>query len=128
MNVKNIEDDFRVVAFFTSSVLRSESKDPSNYAVNNPNKMIGMLLGAKAGDVIRYFKTDGKRGGGVSLNAQEISICKYKEMLMSTVKDALEIMGRGSSERIEAGDVWYNIETKGEKPLNQCCSTRRESY
>ena len=115
MNVKNIEDDFRVVAFFTSSVLRSESKDPSNYAVANPNKMIGMLLGAKAGNVIRYFKTDGKRGGGVSLNAQEISICKYKEMLMSTIKDALEIMGCGNSERIEAGDIWYNIETKGEK-------------
>ena len=114
MNVKNIEDDFRVVAFFTSSVLRSESKDPSNYAVTNPNKMIGMLLRAKAGNVIRYFKTDGKRGG-VSLNAQEISTCKYKEMLMSTIKDALEIMGCGNSERIEAGDIWYNIETKGEK-------------
>jgi hypothetical protein len=58
------------VAFFTSAVLRSESKDPSDYAVNNPNKMIRMLLGAEAGDVIRYFNKDGKREGGFSLNAR----------------------------------------------------------
>jgi hypothetical protein len=46
--------------------------------------MIGMLLGAKDVDVICYFKTVGKRGA-ISLNAQEIGICKYKEMLMATV-------------------------------------------
>jgi hypothetical protein len=47
--------------------------------------MIGMLLGAKdVDDVICYFKTVGKRGA-ISLNAQEIGICKYKEMLMATV-------------------------------------------
>jgi hypothetical protein len=28
------------------------AKSPSDYAVNNPNKKIGMLLGAKAGDLI----------------------------------------------------------------------------
>jgi hypothetical protein len=27
------------------------AKDPTDYAVNHPNKKIGMLLGAKAGDV-----------------------------------------------------------------------------
>jgi hypothetical protein len=63
--------------------------------------MIGMLLGAKDADGIWYFKTDGKREG-ISLNAQEIGICEYKEMLMATVKDALEILGYGSSERIES--------------------------
>jgi DNA polymerase elongation subunit (family B) len=73
------------------------AKDPANYAVNNPNKKIGMLLGAKAGDVIWYFKTDDdssdkKKKAGVSINPEEIGVCKYKEMLMSTVKDALEIL------------------------------------
>jgi DNA polymerase I len=68
------------------------AKNPADYAVNNPNKKIGMLLGAKAGDVIWYFKTDGKKGG-VTINPEEIDIMKYKEMLMSTVKDALEILG-----------------------------------
>ena len=78
------------MAFFASLVLRRESKDPSGYAVNNPNKMIRMLLGAKAGDVIWwYFKTDGKRGG-VSLNAQEIGIYEYKEMPIATVGEALD--------------------------------------
>ncbi len=48
-----------------------------------------MLLGAKAGNVIAYFKTE----KDVSINLQEIGICKYKEMLIATVKDALEILG-----------------------------------
>jgi DNA polymerase, archaea type len=75
------------------------AKDPSDYAVNNPNKKIGMLLGAKAGDVIWYFKTDDDdsdkktKKARVSTNPREIGVCKYKEMLMSTVKDALEILG-----------------------------------
>jgi DNA polymerase elongation subunit (family B) len=68
------------------------AKNPADYAVNNPNKKIGMLLGAKACDVIWYFKTDSKKGG-VTINPEEICITKYKEMLMSTVKHALEILG-----------------------------------
>jgi DNA polymerase elongation subunit (family B) len=67
------------------------AKNPEDYAVNNPNKKIGMLLGAKAGDVIWYFKTDRKKGG-VTTNLEEIDIRKYKEMLLATVKDALEIL------------------------------------
>jgi hypothetical protein len=44
------------------------AKDPEDYdAINNPNKKIGMLLGAKAGDVIWYFNTDDNKGG-VSIN------------------------------------------------------------
>jgi DNA polymerase I len=72
------------------------SKDPADYAVNNLNKKIGMLLGARAGDIIWYFKTDSgdkKKKTGISTNPQEIGVCKYKDMLMSTVKDALEILG-----------------------------------
>lgn len=34
-------------------------KDPEDYPVNNPNKKIGILLGAKADDIIWYFKIDG---------------------------------------------------------------------
>jgi DNA polymerase elongation subunit (family B) len=65
------------------------AKNPEDYAVNNPNKKIGILLGAKAGNVIWYFKSD----KGVSINLDKISIPNYKEMLMATVKDALEILG-----------------------------------
>jgi hypothetical protein len=43
-------------------------------------------------------KTDDKKGG-VSTNPQEISISKYKEMLMATVKDALEIVGYESNKK-----------------------------
>jgi hypothetical protein len=49
-----------------------------------------MLLGAKSGDFIWYFKTDENKAG-ISINSKEIGIFKYKEMLMATVKDALEI-------------------------------------
>jgi DNA polymerase elongation subunit (family B) len=73
------------------------AKDPADYAVNNPNKKIGMLLGAKAGDVIWYYKTD----KDVSINPEEISILKYRETLMATVKDALEILGYAIAEKIK---------------------------
>jgi hypothetical protein len=77
------------------------AKDRADYAVNNPHKKMRMLLGAKEGDVIWYFKTDEKKGGA-SINAEEISVKRYKETLMATVKDALEILGYGSSETIES--------------------------
>jgi hypothetical protein len=57
-----------------------------------------MLFGVKAGDVISYYKTD----KGVSINSDESSIKRYKEMLMVTVSNALEILGYGSSERTES--------------------------
>ena len=34
------------------------AKNPVDYTANNPNKKIGMLLRAKAGDVILCYKTD----------------------------------------------------------------------
>jgi hypothetical protein len=71
-----------------------------------------MLLRAKAGDVIWYFKK-----GGITINPEEIDIRKYKEMLMATVKDPLEILGYSSSERIE--DLWHNREAKEEKGLQE---------
>jgi hypothetical protein len=43
-----------------------------------------MLLGAKVGDVIWYFKTE----KGVSINPEKNAICKYKEMLRATLKGA----------------------------------------
>jgi DNA polymerase elongation subunit (family B) len=69
------------------------SKNPEDYTGNHPNKKIGLQLGRKAGELIWYYKTD----GGVSLNSGEISIKKYKEVLMAAVKDALEVMGYGST-------------------------------
>lgn len=76
------------------------TKNPEDYAVNNPNKKIGTLLGAKGGDVISYFKTDNKKQG-VSIKPEDIGITKYKQMLMAAVKDALEVMGYGDAEKIE---------------------------
>jgi DNA polymerase elongation subunit (family B) len=67
------------------------SKDPKQYAVNNPKKKIGLLLNAKAGDVIEYYKSDNT--DGISINSNDICIAKYKEMLLSSVNDALEILG-----------------------------------
>jgi hypothetical protein len=55
-----------------------------------------MQLGKKAGEIIWYYKTDTE----VSIDPKGISITKYKEMLMSTMKDAVEILGYGDSESI----------------------------
>jgi hypothetical protein len=70
------------------------AKNPEDYVINNPTKKIGMLLGAKAGDVIWYYKTD----KDVSTNPEEISIFKYKEMLAAAFKETLEILDFGNSE------------------------------
>jgi hypothetical protein len=59
-----------------------QKKNPADYAVNNTNKKIGMLLEVKVGDVIWYFKTDKH----VSINPEGICGLKYKEMFMATVK------------------------------------------
>ena len=56
-----------------------------------------MLFGARACDVIWHYKTDNE----VSINPDEISLLKYREMLMATVNDALEIIGYGSAKNIE---------------------------
>jgi hypothetical protein len=73
-------------------------KNPADYAVNNSNKKIGLLLGAKPGDIICYYETD----KGISINYQEIDICKYKEMLMAAVNDALGILGYDSTDKMES--------------------------
>jgi DNA polymerase I len=93
------------------------SKDPADYAVNNPSKKIGALLGAKAGDVIWYFKTDDKKAG-VSINPEDIGITKYKEMLMATVKDALEIMGYGGAEKVEM-EIFGIVKKPKKKRINR---------
>ena len=67
------------------------SKDPRQYTVNNPQKKIGLMLNAKIGDVIEYYKSD--NADGISINSNDICIAKYKEMLLSSVNDALEILG-----------------------------------
>jgi hypothetical protein len=54
-----------------------------------------MLLGAKAGDVLWYFETD----KGVSINPIEISVQKYKEMLVTTAKDVFEVLGIAALEK-----------------------------
>ena len=70
-----------------------------------------MLFGAKAGDVIWYFKTK---------TFLEISVLKYKEMLMAAVKDALEILDYGSSEKIECEIFGITAKQRNEEPFEKC--------
>jgi hypothetical protein len=56
-----------------------------------------MMFGARACDVIWYYKADNE----VSVNPDEIRLLKYRDILMATVDDALEILGYGSAENIE---------------------------
>lgn len=87
-SVKNLEK--RNVSSDALKIWAELSKDPADYKVNNIQKKIGLQLGAKAGDLIYYYKSDNRNG--VSLNPQEISLRKYKVMLWSTVKDILELL------------------------------------
>jgi hypothetical protein len=38
----------------------------------------------------------------ISINPKKISVMKYKEMLIATVKDGLEILGYSSSEKMKS--------------------------
>jgi hypothetical protein len=66
-----------------------------------------MLPGAKAGDVIWYFKTDDKKKGGILINPKEIDGRKYKVMFIETIRDALKFAGYGSGKRIES-EIFMN--------------------
>jgi hypothetical protein len=68
------------------------SKNPEEYENENDRKhRIGLTIGARKGDVIEYYESDNREG--YSLNAQDISIRKYKAILWKAVKDILEITG-----------------------------------
>ena len=67
------------------------SKDPIYYKTNNHQKKIGILLKAKANDLIYHFKSDNI--DGVSISQKDISFKKYESILVDTVKDILNILG-----------------------------------
>lgn len=67
------------------------SKDPEQYAINSPQKKIGVLLNSKEGSVIQYYLSD--NGDGVSLKTDDISIRKYKLRLWNTLEDVIQLAG-----------------------------------
>lgn len=68
------------------------SRNPKEYKNKNDRKRkIGLVTGARKGDVIEYYESENKEG--YSLNAQGISFKKYKVILWKAVKDILEIAG-----------------------------------
>jgi hypothetical protein len=69
--------------------IKKRSKNGPN-AVNNPNKKIGMLLEARAGDVIWYYKTDDKMKEGISIRNQDIGISKIDLNYLSWVVGLLK--------------------------------------
>ena len=67
------------------------SKNPQDYKSNNIQKKIGILLDAKANDLIYHFKSDNK--DGVSISSKEISLKKYEDMLIDNVREVLQVSG-----------------------------------
>lgn len=69
------------------------SKYPQEYHnANDRKRRLGLVIGARKGDVIEYYESDGNKEG-YSLNPRDISIRKYKLTLWKTVKEILEIAG-----------------------------------
>ena len=69
------------------------SKNPEEYHNTNDRKRrLGIAVGARKGDVIKYYESDNNKAG-YSLNYQDISTKKYKLMLWKTVAEILEIAG-----------------------------------
>jgi DNA polymerase I len=86
-SVRNLEEE--MVDPDTLKIWMELSRDPASYKVNNIQKKIGLQLGAKAGDLVYYYKSDNPHG--TSLDSRDISVRKYKVMLWQAVKDILEI-------------------------------------
>lgn len=90
------------------------SKNPEEYENENDRKRkIGLVIGARKGDVIEYYESDSREG--YSLNPQEVSTRKYKIMLLKTVKDILEIVGNDIT-AIEQGLILNNKDDHMAKP------------
>jgi DNA polymerase elongation subunit (family B) len=71
------------------------SENPEEYDSQNcrPSK-IGKTLGARKGELVRYFDSDIKKiGKSWSTNPEDIDISKYKQKLWNTVREVLEIAG-----------------------------------
>ena len=66
-------------------------KEPEDYENNCLQKRIGLELDLTRGDVINYYLADNEKG--YSFDVNESSINQYRKMLMSAVKDILEILG-----------------------------------
>ena len=66
-------------------------KDPEDYENNCLQKRIGLELGLRRGGSINYYLADNEKG--YSFDVNESSINQYRKMLLSAVKDILEILG-----------------------------------
>jgi DNA polymerase elongation subunit (family B) len=94
INLKKAVSDLESGTVDSELLKRSNrlSKNPEEYENENDRKRkIGLAIGARKGDIIEYFESDIKEG--YSLNPQEISIRKYKDILWKAVKDILGIAG-----------------------------------
>ena len=81
------------------------TKNPKDYTHDDKQKRLGIKLRLKKGDTLTYYKCDkqeliiaslGKektRAVSESDNPYDISYAKYKEMLLNSVKDVIEILG-----------------------------------
>jgi DNA polymerase I len=68
------------------------TKNPEDYHNTNDRKRkLGLVVGARKGDVIEYYESDNKEG--YSLNYRDISYRRYKLMLWKAIKEVLEISG-----------------------------------
>ena len=67
------------------------AKEPEDYQNNCLQKRIGLELGLGRGEVINYYLADNEKGYTFEVNGSSIN--QYRKMLLSAVKDILEILG-----------------------------------
>jgi DNA polymerase, archaea type len=66
-------------------------KDPAEYSNNTYQRIVGSQVGAKEGDTIKYYKSTTK--GQAHSNPALLSRAKYLEMMKSTFKEQLKVLG-----------------------------------
>lgn len=66
------------------------SRDPAHYTKNCPQKRVGLMAGAKAGDVVEYYKAK----KGETFDPAKLDYNRYKDALLdSGISDVLDILG-----------------------------------
>lgn len=101
-----------------SSVL---TKNPIDYTHDDKQKRLGIKLSLKKGDTFTYYKCDkqelaydsfGKektRTVSESDSPADISFAKYKEMLLNSVKDVIEILGYSIEKDLLSKKKWLYL-------------------
>ncbi len=100
------------------SISLAMRKNPEEYEQNCKQNRLGSKLGLHKGDTLVYYKCDNGEMAYDSENPPDISYTAYKNMLINSVKDVLQILGYDVEERLLHTDASQLIDNIRLNPIS----------